>query len=247
MPMTGTDMAARPTFRALGRTLGLPVTAALALLGCNTVDSAADYTMAEQQMARPAAIVVQEFAISPDAPEPSAGAGAAGAPSNDAEQAAEQFRESLAAHLVTAIRAMGLPAVSADAPLSSTDNVMSLEGSFVSVPGGDSVAPAIVSLANSWPDVVVDVQIYDTSEAGDRLLEDMEFRISEANPLLPAAEPAAEPTEPQGTGGTAPQTAISPAVQAKLDAAARDGAATIAEQLRPFFADRGWIAPPAGS
>ena len=35
-------MAARPTFRALGRTLGLPVTAVLSLLGCNTVDSAAD-------------------------------------------------------------------------------------------------------------------------------------------------------------------------------------------------------------
>jgi Domain of unknown function (DUF4410) len=236
-------MAARPIFRALGRTLGLPVAAALALLGCNTVDSAADYTMAEQQTARPAAIVVQEFAISPDAATPAGAAGSAAG--NDAELAAEKFRESLAAHLVTAIRAMGLPAVSADAPLPSTDNVMSLEGSFVSVPGGDSVEPAIVSLANSWPDVVVDVQIYDTSEAGDRLLEDLEFRISEANPLLPAGEPADEPTEPQGAGGTAPT--ISPAIQAKLDAAARDGAATIAEQLRPFFADRGWIASPAGS
>jgi hypothetical protein len=245
MPMTGTDMAARPTFRALGRTLGLPVMAALALLGCNTVDSAADYTMAEQQMARPAAIVVQEFAISPDAPEPPVGAGTAAG--NDAGQAAEQFRESLAAHLVTAIRAMGLPAVSADAPLPSTDNVMSLEGTFVSVPGEDSLEPAIVSLANSWPDVVVDAEIYDTSEAGDRLLEDLEFRISEANPLIPAGEPTGEPTEPQGAGGTAAQATISPAIQAKLSAAARDGAATIAEQLRPFFADRGWIASPAGS
>jgi Domain of unknown function (DUF4410) len=232
-------MAARPTFRALGRTLGLPVTAALALLGCNTVDSAADYTMAEQQTARPAAIVVQEFAISPDAATP---AGAAG---NDAEQAAEKFRKSLAAHLVTAIRAMGLPAISADAPLPSSGNVVTLEGAFVSVPSGDSIEPAIVSLANSWPDVVVDAEIYDTSEAGDRLLEDLEFRISEANPLLPAGEPADEPTEPQGAGGTAPT--ISPAIQAKLDAAARDGAATIAEQLRPLFADRGWIAQPAGS
>ena len=71
--MTGTEMAARSTFRALGLTLGLPMTAALSLLGCNTVDSAAEATMAEQRLARPAAIVVQEFAISPDAPEPSAG------------------------------------------------------------------------------------------------------------------------------------------------------------------------------
>jgi hypothetical protein len=240
--VAGTEMAVRPTFRALGLTLGLPVTAALSLLGCNTVDSSADQTMAEQQMARPAAIVVQEFAISPDASEPPAGT--AGSPSgNDAEQAAEKFRESLAAHLVSAIRAMGLPAVSADAALPASGNVMTLEGAFVSVPGGDSAEPPIVSLANSWPDVVVDLEIYDTSDAGDRLVDDMEFRLTEANPLIPGSEPAGEPTAPQAAGGSA----ISPATQAKLDAAAGDGAAAIAKQLAPFFADQGWITRPAGS
>jgi Domain of unknown function (DUF4410) len=241
--MTGKEMAARSTFRALGLTLGLPVTAALLLVGCNTVDSAVEHTMAEQRMARPAAIVVQPFAISPDAPQPPAGTTATGS-GNDAQQAAQKFRESLAAHLVTAIRAMGLPAVSADAPLPASGNVVSLEGAFVSVPGGDSADPAIVSLANSWPDVVVDVELYDTSDTGDRLVEDLEFRLTETEPLLPGGEPAGEPTEPEG--GTAP-AAISPAIQAKLDAAARDGAATIAKQLAPVFADHGWIAPPAGS
>jgi hypothetical protein len=195
--------------------------------------------MAEQRMARPAAIVVQAFAISPDAAAPPGGAAG-----NDAEQAASKFSESLAAHLVSAIRAMGLPAVGADAPLPPSGSVMTLEGTFVSVPGGDSAEPAIVSLANSWPDVVVDVEIYDTSDAGDRLLEDMEFRLTEVNPLIPPGEPAGEPTEPQGTGGTAAPATISPAIQAKLDAAARDGADAIARQLRPFFADRGWITEP---
>jgi Domain of unknown function (DUF4410) len=234
------EMAARSIFRAFGLTLGLPLTAALSLLGCNTVDSAADSTIAEQRMARPAAIVVQPFAISPDTPAPTGSASG-----NDAGQAAQKFRESLAAHLVSALRDMGLPALGADAPLPSSGSVMTLEGTFVSVPGGDSAEPAIVSLANSWPDVVVDVEVYDTSDAGDRLLEDMEFRISDTNPLLPAGEPAGEPTEPPGGG--AGQAAISPAVQAKLEAAAHDGADAIAKQLRPFFADRGWIAPPAGS
>lgn len=228
-------MTPRFRFRALGLTLGLPVTAALSLLGCNTVDSTAEATMAEQHMARPAAIVVQPFAISPDA---GASAGTAGSASgDDAEQAAQKFRQSLAAELVTAIGEMGLPAVSADAPLPPAGSVMTLEGTFVSVPGTDSAEPAIVSLANSWPDVVVDVEIYDTSDAGDRLVEDMEFRISETNPLIP-------PGEPQGAGGTAAQAAITPAVQAKLDAAARDGADAIARQLRPFFEDHGWIAEP---
>jgi hypothetical protein len=236
-------MAARSTFRAFALILGLPATAALALIGCNTVDSAAEHTMAEQRTARPAAIVVQPFAISPDAAPPTGGA--AGASGNEAEQAAQKFRESLAAHLVTAINAMGLSAVSADAPLPPAGSVVTLEGTFVSVPGGDSAEPAIVSLANSWPDVVVDVEVYDTSDAGDRLVEDMEFRLSEAEPLMPAAEPAGEPTEPEGAGGTA-HAAISPAIQAKLDAAARNGAAAIARQLQPFFADQGWIAPPGG-
>ena len=239
-------MAARSTSRALGLTLGLPVMAALALLGCNTVDSAADATMAEQHMERPAAIVVQPFAISPDAAAPASGASGSAA-GDDADQAASRFSESLAGHLVTAISAMGLPAVGTDARLPSSGNVMTLEGTFVSVPGGDSAEPAIVSLANSWPDVVVDVEIYDTSDAGDRLIEDMEFRISETSPLIPAGEPVGEATEPQGASGTATQAAISPAMQAKLDAAARDGADATAKQLRPFFEDHGWIAPAAGS
>ena len=174
-------------------------------------------------MARPAAIVVQPFAISPDAPAPTGSASG-----DDAGQAASRFSESLAAHLVAAMRQMGLPAIGADAPLPPGGSVMTLEGTFVSVPGGDSAEPAIVSLANSWPDVVVDVEIYDTSDAGDRLLEDMEFRLTDADPLMPAGEPAGEPTEPQG-GGAAGQTAISPATQAKLDAAARDGADQIAD------------------
>lgn len=234
-------MAARSTFRALG----LPLMAALSLLGCNTVDSTAEATMAEQRLARPAAIVVQEFAISPDAAQPPA-VPAGSASGNDAEQAAQKFSESLAAHLVSAIRAMGLPAVSADDQLPASGNVMTLEGTFVSVPGGDSAEPPIVSLADSWPDVVVDVEIYDTSDVGDRLVEDMEFRISESNPLIPGGEPAGEPTEPHA-GGTPAQPAISPAIQAKLDAAAADGAAAIAKQLQPFFTDQGWIARPAGS
>jgi hypothetical protein len=232
-------MASRHTLRTLAPALGLSVTAALSLLGCNTVNSAADSTMAEQQMARPAAIVVQPFAISPDA-APSADA--AGASADDADGAAQKFQADLAANLVSALREMGLPAVGADAPLPPAGNVMTMEGTFVSVPGSDSAEPAIVSLANSWPDVVVDVEIYDTSDAGDRLLDDMEFRLTEGNPLLPSGGPAGEPTKPEGAG-----SAISPAMEAKLAAAARDGADSIAKQLRPFFADRGWIAPAAGS
>jgi hypothetical protein len=219
------------------RTLGLALTLGLPLVGCNAVDSGAEHTMEEQIVAQPDAIVVQEFALSPDAPQPT-GATAG----DDAAKAGQRFSSSLAGHLVTAIRKMGLPAVSADAPLPPAGGVVTLEGRFVSVPAGDSAEPQIVSLANAWPDVVVDVQIYDTSQTDDRLYEDMEIRISDTNSLMPGGEPADEATEPPA--GT---SAISPAIQAKLDAAAVDGADAIARQLAPFFADQGWIAHPAGS
>ena len=236
-------MAARSTLRALGLTLA-PAAAALLLLGCNTVDSAADSTIAEQRTARPAVIIVQPFAISPDAAAtpPAAPAAASGSGSTeDADQAAQRFRAALAANLVSAINAMGLNAVSADAPLPPGGGAVTIEGAFVSVPGGDSAEPPIVSLANAWPDVVVDVEIYETSDAGDRMVEDMELRISETNPLIPPGETGGEPTEPE-TG----QTTIPPEVQAKLDAAARDGASRIAGQLKEFFEDQGWIAPAQG-
>lgn len=216
----------------LGPTLGL------ALAGCNALNSSTDHTIAEQRTAPPAAIVVQPFALSPeDAPPDSAA-------SSDADKAAEKFRQSLAAHLVAAIDKMGLPAQGADAALPPGGSVVTLAGSFVSVPGGDSADPPIVILANAWPDVVVDIQIYDDGKSGDRLYEDREIEIADTSPLIAQGEPGGEPTMP--ATGTA-RTAISPALQAKLDAAAADGAAQIARQLAPFFADQGWIAPQAGS
>ena len=189
-------MAARSTFRAFGLMLGLLVTAVLSLTGCNTVDSAADSTIAEQRMARPAAIVVQPFAISPDAPAPTGRQRPVTTPVRRQAGSANPSQPIWSPRSVS----MGLPAIGADAPLPPGGSVMTLEGTFVSVPGGDFAEPAIVSLANSWPDVVVDVEIYDTSDAGDRLLEDMEFRLTDADPLMPAGEPAGEPTEPQGSG-----------------------------------------------
>ncbi len=225
-------MAARPMFARI-----LPLVLTLSLSGCNALNSSADSTIAEERVAQPDAVVVQEFALSPDAPQPS-GATAG----SDAAQAAQRFSSSLAAHLVTALRKMGLPAVAADAPLPPGGMVVTIEGRFVSVAGEDSAERAVVALAESWPDVVVDVQIYDTSEEDDRLFEDMEIRISDTNSLIPAGEPGGEPTK----AGTS-KSAISPAIQAKLDAAAVDGADAIAKQLTPFFVDQGWIAQPAGS
>jgi hypothetical protein len=233
--MTGLDMMA-------GRSRAFAATLTLLVTGCISVDSEADRSMAEQRMARPAAIVVQDFALSPDAPDPSAGTGAAASGSGaGAVPPTQLFQDALATNLVDEIRRMGLPAIRPDTPLPSSGNVVTLEGRFVSVPGGDSAESALVSFAEAWPDVVLDVEIYDTSETDDRLVEDFEFRLTDTNQLIPAPPPDTGATEP----ATGP--AISPALQAKLDAAARDGARKIAERLQPFFVDQGWIARPGTS
>src|SRR5919106_23058 len=221
--MTGLDMMA-------GRSRAFAATLTLLVTGCISVDSEADRSMAEQRMARPAAIVVQNFALSPDAPEPPAAASGAIAPT-------QLFQVALATNLADEIRRMGLPAIRPDTPLPSSGNVATMEGRFVSVPGGDSAESTLVSFAEAWPDVVLDVEIYDTTETDDRLVEDFEFRLTDTNALIPAPPPGTGSTEPSSG-----QSAISPAVQAKLDAAARDGARKIALQLQPFFADQGWIA-----
>jgi len=212
--------------------------AALALAGCNTLDASADHTMAEQRLAPPAAIVVHTFAIAPQAAVSSSSSG-------DADQAARAFRDSLAAQLITQIQAMGLPAQNPDAALPPAGNVVTLEGRFVSIPAADSAEPEIVRLAHAWPDVVVDVEIYDTTETSDRLVEDFEFQISETSALVPAATTGG-PTIPAAKSDSA-AASISPAVQTKLDAAARDGGHAIAKKLEPFFADQGWLTPAPGS
>lgn len=222
--------------------------AALALAaGCVGVDSEAEDTIAEQRVALPVAIVVQDFAISPDGPVAATGATPeAASGSSDAGQAAQRFSESLTANLIAQIRKMGLPAIDSDAPLPSTGGVISLEGQFVSVPGGDSVEPAIVTLAQRWPEAVVGIDIYDTSDSGDRLVEDLEFRVGDSNPLIPRGAAGSEPTAPAASEADG-QAVITPAIQAKLDAASQDVAQAIARQLEPIFADQGWIARPASS
>jgi hypothetical protein len=233
--MTGLDTMA-------GRSRAFAATLTLLVTGCISVDSEADRSMAEQRMARPAAIVVQNFALSPDAPDPAPASGAASGSATGAIAPTQLFQDALATNLVDEIRRMGLPAIRPDTPLPSSGNVVTMEGRFVSVPGGDSAESTLVSFAEAWPDVVLDVEIYDTTETDDRLVEDFEFRLTDTNALIPAPPPGTGSTEPSSG-----QSAISPAVQAKLDAAARDGARKIALQLQPFFAGQGWIARPAAS
>jgi hypothetical protein len=217
--------------------------APLVVWGCTSVDSAAERQIAEQRLPRPEMIVVHDFAISPDEVQ-SGGAWSSGRLVQDtARTEAEKtvghaFADEFAGALVEEIRKLGLPAERADAPNLPSGNVVIIEGGFISL-AGDPSQPGIVGFSGGWPDVLADVQLYGTDRSGERLSEDIEVSLSESDHALPAAI-LPDPTITAGQVATAP--ARSPELKAKLAPAAGQAAATVAEQLKPYFAGQGWIA-----
>jgi hypothetical protein len=85
---------------------------------------------------------------------------------------------------------------------------------------------------------VADVQLYGTDARGEELSEDIEVSVSQGGESYPAAL-LPDPTITAGQVVTTP--GISPQAEAKLQTSAREAAATVAAQLKPYFADQGWI------
>ena len=221
--------------------------APLVVWGCTSVDSAADRQIAEQQLPRPAMIVVHDFAVSPDEVEAGHPWSSARPVQDTARTAGEKavghaFADEFAAALVEEIRRRGLPAERADAPNLPRGPVVTIEGRFISL-AGDPSAPGIVGFAGDAPEVLADIQLYGTDKSGEELSQDMEVSLSQGDHLLPAAI-LPDPTITAGQAATARE--LSPEQTAKLAPAARQAAATVAGQLDSVFADRGWIARSQG-
>jgi hypothetical protein len=217
--------------------------AALALCGCTSVDTAAERQIAEQRLPRPAMIVVNDFAVSPDEVQPGQPWSGARLLQDTARTEAEKavghaFADEFTTALIAEIRKLGLPAAPADAPNLPTGSVVTIQGQFISL-AGDPSQPGIVGFSGDWPDVLADVQLVGNDASGERLSEAIEVSLSDH--ALPAAI-LPDPTITAGQASTA-QGAISPEWQARIATAAKQAAATVAEQLEPYFADQGWVAP----
>jgi hypothetical protein len=226
--------------RAAGRLAWL---AALTLAGCTSVDSAADRQIAEQRLPRPAAIVVHNFAVAPEEVDPGRPLSGPKLVQDTARTEREKavghaFADEFTTALVEEIRKLGLPAQRAAAPNLPSGNVVTIEGRFISL-AGDPSAPGIVGFSGDWPNVLADVQLYGTDSRGEELSEDIEVSVSQGGELYPAAL-LPDPTITVGQAVTTP--GISPAARAKLQTSAREAAGTVAGQLKPYFADQGWIA-----
>jgi hypothetical protein len=219
----------------------------LALWGCTSVDTAAERQIAEQRLPRPAMILVHDFAVSPDEVQSGQPWSSARLVSDTARTEAEKavghaFADDFATALVDEIRRLGLPAERANAPSMPGGDLVTIEGRFISL-AGDPSAPGIVGFAGGWPDVLADVQLYGANASGERLSEDLEVSLSEGDHALPAA---LLPDPTITAGQVAPAPALSPQLRAQLATAAKEAAATVTGELKPYFAAQGWI-PRAGS
>ena len=226
------------------RATPLALLAPLVVWGCAGVDLAAERQIAEQRLPRPAMIVVHDFAISPDEVQPGGAWSSARLVHDIARSEAEKavghaFADQFAGALVEEIRKLGLPAERADAPNLPSGDIVTIEGRFISL-AGDPSEPGIVGFAGGWPDVLADVQLYGTNRSGEQLSEEIEVSLSQGDHPLPAAI-LPDPTITAGQAATTP--ARSPDLQAKLAPAAEQAAATVAGQLKPYFAGQGWIPP----
>ncbi len=221
--------------------------AALTLWGCTSVDSAADRQITQQRLARPAAIVVHDFAVAPEEVDPGQPLAGARLVQDTARTEREKvvghaFADEFSVALVEEIRKLGLPAQRAAAPDLPGGNVLTIEGRFISL-AGDPSEPGVVGFSGDYPDVVADVQLYGIDSSGEKLSEDIEVSVSQGGESYPAAL-LPDPTITAGQVVTTP--GVSPAARAKLQAAAREAAGAVAGQLKPYFAGQGWI-PPAQS
>jgi len=121
---------------------------------------------------------------------------------------------------------------------------LSVEGQFLSIDRGNRLRRAVVGFGAGASEVKALVQIYETTPAGRRLVQD--FTTTGKSARRPGMGPAG------AAGAAAGRAATSVAVSGGVTAATAhsqgvEGDAThvadeIAKVLRQFFADQGWIA-----
>ena len=122
--------------------------------------------------------------------------------------------------------------------------ILSVEGQFISLASGDPTAPGVIGFTADWANVVADIELYSKSAAGDRLSEDLEFDLADANQPPERMPPGVlVRLQHEAARRRQPRVRLPAGLAAELDAAAAASASAAAKQLATFFADQGWISP----
>ena len=206
-----------------------------------------------QMLPRPQVVVVDTFAVSPDEVQLDEGLSTEieqavrerrGTSRTQQEiQAGRQVADAIADKLVLEIRDMGLQAERGRAPAPGTRNALLIKGQLVSIDEGNRTERVVIGLGAGRSDVRSQVQVYEVTPAGSRLVDTIE--VDAKSGLTPGM------AETMGVGGLTGHLLVATlvgggvhvadeAIGANVVADADRASKGIAKQLSALFAQEGW-------
>jgi hypothetical protein len=204
---------------------------------------------------RPVAVIVNDFAVSPNEVRLDSGVRAEvmrtlnGTPTNAARaETAATARSALTQTLVQRIQAMGLPATTVHGTVPASGNVANVQGQILDIDEGNRSRRTLIGFGAGKAQVGADAQIfYVRPGGGPQLLQTFEAESDTGHTPGMAAG--------MGAGAAASHVAESAAVGGGIHAAeeaqgtpedlARKLGNSLADRISVLFAQQGWIATPA--
>lgn len=228
--------------------------AAFVIMGCapTKVQTVSEYG-GTKRLPRPTRILVYDFAVSLDdihldrAPGAKLGDLAKGESKTELElKVGRAVANSLSAHLVKEIRALGMPAERAagvPAP-PAAGTALAIEGQFLDIDQGNRLERMVIGLGLGGTEVKTQVQVYDETPTGRRLME--EFDTTAKSSVKPGmAEMLPVGAAVSGVGIAAAMSAsVATATEVlgeRVEDDARRTAKKIAKNLAQFFTNQGWL------
>jgi hypothetical protein len=230
---------------------GAALVAACALFGCapTTVETTYSRSIA---MARPARVLVYDFAVSPDEVHldrllgPIEERAKDKTPTQLEREVGHEVAKALAVELAKKITAMGIPAQRMWGMPASWGDVVVVEGQLVSVNQGNEAERVTIGLSAGKSQVRGIAQLFAATPMGLQLLEQFDSDVSSG--YMPGM------AETMGVGAIGGHLAAAAAAgvvthglgekfSASVDAEAKRTADAIAQQLRPYFESHGWLPP----
>jgi hypothetical protein len=230
---------------------GVALAALAALAACTSAQGQME--TADRTLPRPQVVVVDTFAVSPDEVKLDEGLSTEieqavrerrGTSRNQQEvQAGRQVADAIADKLVVEVQDMGLRAERGSAVPAGTQNALLVKGQLVSVDEGNRTERVIIGLGAGRSDVRSQVQVYEVTPTGSRLIDTIE--VDAKSGLTPGM------AETMGVGGLAGHlvlaTVVGGGVHVASEARGADvvadadrAAKGIAKQLSALFAQEGW-------
>ncbi len=203
------------------------------------------------KLSRPDRIFVYDFAASPDDVDTTKGIiselqGMVNKKprTNEEKAVGRHVANALSKELVKEIQNFGLPAERAAGTPPSSGNILEIEGQFLSIDEGNRTERVIIGFGLGRSDVKTNVQLYDATATGRRVVE--KFTTDAKSGRKPGMAVFV------GAGALAGHAAVSTLVSggvsaasekfsANVEADAKRTAKEIAKRLGEFFVQQGWI------